>query len=184
MSRNQEWSTPPEFIQAVESRFGKITIDVAATHENKVVPSCLTPEMDGLKLPWFASNTENEIAWCNPGFSNMRAWVDKAIAEVSDARDVKSYKTILLLGLAAPSTKWWLRIMGSRATSNVIFLSPRVQFIPALGIKKSSNPRESALFVFTNQWNGNFSYSTWQWKQRYKYLSDTLYEYDEDDDRE
>lgn len=149
MSGNQEWKTPPKFLEAVQHRFGTITLDAAAT-ENNVCDKYISPEQDGLKSVWFSDENRREVVWCNPGFSDMGKWVDKAVKETYRVQGHTASKIALLLGLASPSTKWWEHIIHSNCCNGVLLLAPRVQFVPVPGVKKSSNSRENALFVFAN----------------------------------
>lgn len=159
----QQWRTPEIFLQAVRRNFGDPTIDVAALPENRVCERFISPEEDGLRATWFRQlDFLGEIAWCNPGFRDMAKWIDKAAYEIKKAENA----TALVLGLAAPSTKWFRRALDADAI--VYLLSPRVQYeTPEAGlVKRSSNPRECALFVFrTNVKVLVDQIVLWNWKE-------------------
>src|SRR6185369_13955822 len=59
----------------LQERF-KFTIDAAATPENAKLPRYWTAEDDSLQQCW-----ADERVWCNPPYSNIRPWVEKAFAE-------------------------------------------------------------------------------------------------------
>ena len=65
--------TDPEFFASLVKRFGPFTLDVAAAEHNAKAPRYYTREDDGLKQSW-----ERERVWCNPPYSDCRAWVQKA----------------------------------------------------------------------------------------------------------
>lgn len=150
----QEWRTPPEFIQAIQREF-RIDIDVAASAENCVVQRHYNKERDGLHQRWFIDSVV--CAWCNPGFSSIGAWVDKAITEVS----LVPWATAILMVLASPSTKWWAQAEQNGA--EIRLLAPRVQFLPPPAIVPSSNARENALLIFRSE-NTESRIFTWRWK--------------------
>ena len=171
----QEWRTPTDFLRAVWREFGTITVDVAASVGNKVCERFIDREADGLAQPWFPKGDgcralPTELAWCNPGFKSMAAWVVKAWAEIADAG--LQPRTALVLCLCAPSTAWWRDAIEHGA--EVRLLSPRVQFDPPPGIPRSSNPRECALLVFRDisravvqrHREGHQQTMTWWWKEQ------------------
>jgi hypothetical protein len=89
----------------------------------------------------------------------MGAWVDKAIAEVARAR----HSTALLMALSAPSTEWWRRAVAAGA--EIRLLSPRPQFLPPPGVKRSSNARENALLIFRSPpAGGERPAHIWSWR--------------------
>lgn len=156
---------------------------MAASADNAVVPYYLDADLDGLARPWFGVGQArvvpvhregygadqdcctplcSQTVWCNPGFSGMERWVQKAIAEVG--REPRS--TAVLVGLVAPSTAWWRAAVAAGA--EIRLLSPRVQFVAPPGIKQTSNPRESALFIFRSPPIGSLRPAhiwTWRWKE-------------------
>lgn len=153
----QEWRTPPDFIEVIKNRF-PIGWDVAASAEDTVTEHFFSKEDDGLRCRWFH---DASCVWCNPGFSNLGAWVDKAITEVS----LVPHGVALVMGLVSPSSKWWAR--AEHAGAEIRLLSPRVQFLPPPGIKASSNARENALLIFRSvEHRDSGKIWTWQWKPR------------------
>jgi phage N-6-adenine-methyltransferase len=164
----QEWQTPRVFLAALAREFC-IDIDVASSDDNAVVPRHITWEQDGLVQSWFAQAPEDvrgrpRVAWCNPGFKDLGAWMSKAVREV----DAHPGCVALVMGTAAPSTAWWARAIAAGA--EIRLLAPRVQFMAPPGIKQSSNARENALVIIRSQVGGNSILRerrshiwTWRW---------------------
>lgn len=77
--------------------------------------------------------------WCNPPYSDILPW---ATAVADTAIDVDAMMLVPL----DPTTKWW-RVL--KESSDLLILPrKRVHFDPPPGIKKSSNPKPSAIFYF------------------------------------
>lgn len=73
--------TPPWLVQAIETWRGvKFELDVCAQPQTAKcdVFYSLQIGLDGLALPWAAVN------WCNPPYSLITPWVNKAISEHGD----------------------------------------------------------------------------------------------------
>lgn len=163
-SLRQCWQTPDDFWNVVDEEFN-FDIDVAATDHNTRCVNYITPEMNAFRLEWW-DNAFGPLrsAWCNPGFTNMEPWIDEAIKQTAATPGVVA----CVLGLVAPSTKWWLK--ASVTAVEIRLLSPRIQFTPPPGIKRSSNARENALFVFRRKpcWPVQLAQHahiwTWRWK--------------------
>jgi hypothetical protein len=77
-------------------------------------PCPLDPELSGLAIDW------RDPAYANIPYSNPEPWVDKAIVEAA-----KGCRVVLLTRVD-PSTKWWLKLLGSGARVACFF--GRIQF--------------------------------------------------------
>lgn len=64
--------TDAVFFAGLYERFEGFTLDVAAAPHNAKCPVFYTREDDGLLQPWYGR------VWCNPPYSDLRAWVQKA----------------------------------------------------------------------------------------------------------
>lgn len=71
--------TDPVYFASVEERYGKFTLDAAAAPHNAKAARYFTLEDDGLSRSWAGARV-----WCNPPYSNLGAWVQKAWAEWSE----------------------------------------------------------------------------------------------------
>lgn len=68
-------ATTPEVFDPLHKRF-RFTLDVAAAAHNAKCERYYTVDDDGLGQSW-----SGERVWCNPPYSNVGAWVEKAWAE-------------------------------------------------------------------------------------------------------
>lgn len=116
--------TLPEFVESLEARFGKFTLDVAASEHNAKADRYYSLADDGLVQSW-----AGEHVWCNPPYSDIRSWVAKAWAEFENTRGI-----VMLLPANRPEQKWWQELVEpfrDRAGSplTVEFLRGRLRFI-------------------------------------------------------
>jgi phage N-6-adenine-methyltransferase len=74
-------------------------LDVAANAENTKAPRFFAIDDNGLEQPWDAARV-----WCNPPYSNIPAWVDKAWVE-SCRREVDVIA--MLLPANRTEQSWW-----------------------------------------------------------------------------
>jgi len=90
--------TDPEFFAKVEERFGPFDLDVAAAPHNAKCPVWYGRAADGLAQDWFGK------VWCNPPYSDLKAWVAKAWQEWQSGRcDL----IVMLLPANRPEQGWW-----------------------------------------------------------------------------
>lgn len=68
-------ATPKELFDPLHARFA-FTVDVSASLANTKCPRFFDRGADGLAQSW-----GGERAWCNPPYSAIRPWVEKAWAE-------------------------------------------------------------------------------------------------------
>lgn len=90
--------TPPEIFDRLHAEHG-FTIDVAASRENRKLDRFFTKEEDALSRSW-----TGEVVWCNPPYSALRPWVEKALAEV---RFNGCHKVVLLLPANRTEQAFW-----------------------------------------------------------------------------
>ena len=143
----------------MEADHGPFTIDVAASDENAKCDRYYTREDDGLRQPW-----AGEAVWCNPPYSQIRPWVEKAWAEARSTRVIA-----MLLPANRTEQGWWHDLVepyrdkrGSPLTVEFIrgrprFLRPGETEVPpnsrppfgcCLLIWKSTRPPEPPLSLF------------------------------------
>lgn len=116
--------TDPNFVRSLEERFGEpFTLDVAAAPHNTKAPRFFTRADDGLSQSW-----AGERVWCNPPYSNLHAWMEKAWFEYITTRGI-----VMLLPANRTEQKWWQELVepqrdhkGSPLT--VEFLPGRMRF--------------------------------------------------------
>jgi phage N-6-adenine-methyltransferase len=117
--------THPDYFDPWNERFGGFTLDVAAAPHNAKCERFYTREDDGLSKPWSGR------VWCNPPYSNLYDWVDKAWREWTAAR---LETIVMLLPANRVEQKWWQELVEpfrDRPGSplSVEFLPGRMRFI-------------------------------------------------------
>jgi phage N-6-adenine-methyltransferase len=117
----QDYSTPRDFLAAVEKRFGKIVCDLAATAENRVCDQFLGPgspyAADSLSCNW---HKYRGLYWLNPPFANIEPWAKKCCEEMNRGA------RILFLVPASVGSRWFEKYV--LYMSDVYFLAPRLSF--------------------------------------------------------
>ena len=139
--------TDPAFIASLEDRFGKFTLDVAAAPHNAKAPAYYTRQEDGLTQPWTGR------VWCNPPYSDIRSWVEKAWSEWSNYKPIyeegadgtlavvgqrkRPELIVMLLPANRTEQKWWQDLVEPRrdrpsfGNPRRIPVAPfRVEFLP------------------------------------------------------
>lgn len=115
--------TDPAFFASLHERFD-FTLDAAASSDNAKCAKFYTRELNGLVHPWM-----DERVWCNPPYSEIGPWVEKAWAESQLCPVI-----VMLLPANRTEQKWWQRLVepyrdrpGSPLT--VEFLPGRMRFV-------------------------------------------------------
>ena len=165
--------TPDNFLAAVKQRLGiqQFTWDLAATRKNSVCGPewCYTEQDNALVQPWnllrnvitrepdgdhgdiLRTTTERQWNWCNPPFSNLRAWVFKAWRESEDFGACTA-----MLVPASVGANWWKDYVEGKAY--VTFLNGRLTF---KGHDKPY-PKDMALLLYAPYLQGGSC--VWRWK--------------------
>lgn len=116
-------TTPADF-ERFAAALGPFTIDVAAAPHNTKCPRFFTFADDGLKQSW-----AGERVWCNPPYSRIGPWVEKAWREHEASDGIA-----MLLPANRTEQGWWQQMVEpyrDRADSalSVVFLPGRMRFI-------------------------------------------------------
>lgn len=77
------------------------TLDVAACEAAHVAERYYTKEMNGLSLPWTGH------VWCNPPFSNIGPWVEKAWFHAAHSATEPAQTVSMLLPATRTEQPWW-----------------------------------------------------------------------------
>lgn len=147
----QSVATPWEFIQALERRFGKLTIDLAANSENAKTTHYIGDGIDSLAAEWKIASDPIR-AWLNPPFARIEPWVAKCEFQRSllDEGDA-----IFLLVPASVGANWYWNHVARPA--DVYALSPRMTFIG----HEDPYPKDLILAVYTKHSGDVFK--RWEW---------------------
>ena len=87
-------ATDPALFRRIDAEF-HFTLDVAANADNAKCERYFTKDDDGLIQSW-----AGEVVWCNPPYSELRAWVAKASAETRAT-------VVMLLPANRTEQPWW-----------------------------------------------------------------------------
>ena len=155
----QEWETPPDFWAAVDRIF-QFQKDVCGTEVNKKCVRVMTPELNSLREHCMWVGDLAERVWCNPGFSDVLPWHQKAHEE----SNCHPSCVVVVIGIPGASQEWY-RFAQAHA-DEIIDLSPRVHFLAPWPLKQSSNNRESMLFVYRRKVvpTRPATRTLWRWK--------------------
>ncbi len=93
--------TDPKYFYPWNERFGPFTLDVAASAENTKVARFFTRDDDGLVQSW-----AGERVWCNPPYSDIFRWVEKAWFEHLGTRGI-----VMLLPANRTEQRWWQQLI-------------------------------------------------------------------------
>jgi phage N-6-adenine-methyltransferase len=105
---------------AVVARFGKMTVDLAASHENTQAPVFVSEKIDSLSVNWgdFGGNL-----WLNPPYARIGLWAEKC----ARAACLPGERRIFLLVPASVGSNWYANFVEPYAS--VLFLNPRLTFV-------------------------------------------------------
>lgn len=123
-SLTDDRGTTKEVFKSIEERWGPFTLDVAAAPHNAKCDRFFSEGEDGLDRSW-----AGERVWCNPPYSDLRAWVEKAWAEHLDAEIIA-----MLLPANRTEQRWWQDLVEPHrdrpgSPLRVEFLRGRLRFI-------------------------------------------------------
>lgn len=90
-------ATHPGDFEGFDREFGPFTVDVAAAQHNTKCDRFYDREADGLTQSW-----AGETVWCNPPYSDIAPWIEKAWAEHVDANRI-----VMLLPGNRAEQRWW-----------------------------------------------------------------------------
>jgi len=131
------WQTPKSLFNKLDLEFN-FSCDVAANIDNSLCDFHYDQYDNAIIQQWFDNN------WCNPPYSDITPWVNKAIEQHGCGR------TIVMLAPADTSVKWFK--LAYESCNEIRFISGRISFINADTQKPvNGNNKGSVLFI----WRGN-----------------------------
>lgn len=130
-------ATHPDDFARWDAELGPFTLDVAAAPHNAKCELYFTRAMNGLGQSWAGHKV-----WCNPPYSNLSAWLEKAWGEWPYTKGI-----VMLLPANRVEQKWWQEWVEPRrdrpeSPLTVRFLPGRLRFIKpgATEIKPNERP--------------------------------------------
>jgi phage N-6-adenine-methyltransferase len=132
---SDEWSTPQAMVDAEVERGGPFDLDVCCRAETAKGPAYYTKADDGLTRQWFGR------VWCNPPYSNPKAWIKRAI----EATSTGEADEVVMLLPAAVDTRWFHDLVLPHA--DVRFVRGRVRFLGWEGTPIPA-PKSGSMLVY------------------------------------
>lgn len=134
------WRTPPEIFAAVNAEFN-FAGDAAASAANALHHRYLTEQQNALQVSW-ADHFGSGFVWCNPPYSDITPWVEKASAECQNG-----VGTVMLV--PADTSVGWFKAARPECTEVRFIIGGRLAFInAATGKPVSGNSKGSILIIW------------------------------------
>jgi site-specific DNA-methyltransferase (adenine-specific) len=130
-SKSDEWSTPQNVFNELDKEF-HFTLDPCATDDNHKCDKYFTLENDGLSENWGGYRV-----FCNPPYSEIDKWVEKAYRETRNDNTL-----VVLLIPSRTDTRYFHNYIYQRA--EIRFVKGRLKF----GDGKGSAPFPSMIVIF------------------------------------
>ena len=111
---SDEWETPDWLFRALDTEFG-FTLDPCATKDNAKCPVWFGKDIDGLHTLW-----DHSRIFVNPPYSNIEAWVHKAINEQCEC-------TVMLLPVRTDNN--WFGVLANAVSDEIRFYRKRIKFL-------------------------------------------------------
>ena len=148
----QDYSTPPEFLQALKNRLGipYFECDLAASIGNSVAPLMYTEEDNSLD-PANSWKFGSGWSFCNPPYADIRPWVRKAFEESRKGAHV------VMLVPASVGSNWWSNWVHRGAM--VWFLNGRLTFVG----ETAPYPKDTAVLLYAPHILEG-GYTVWNWR--------------------
>jgi len=143
-SGENEWYTPPQFIESARNVMGQIDLDPASSEiANKTVQASVifTKDDDGLSKQW------NGNVWMNPPYAQP------LMSQFAEAVSIKYEKgeinQAIVLVNNATETQWWQRM--ASCSSAVCFPKTRIRFLDPDGNPGAPLQGQSILYFGKNK---------------------------------
>lgn len=131
LSKSDEWATPQSYFDEINKEFN-FNLDPCATEDNHKCDKYFTLENDGLSQNWGGYRV-----FCNPPYSQIDKWVEKAFRETRNDNTL-----VALLIPSRTDTRYFHNYIYNRA--EIRFVKGRLKF----GDGKNSAPFPSMLVIF------------------------------------
>ena len=131
-TKNHE-ETPDLAFEWANERWGPLDLDVAADEWNAKTPRYYNKKRDGLSSPW------SSRIWCNPPWSNIQPWVQKALREFYAGRA----ECVVMLLPTRTGTSWFVDC-GQRF--DITYIKGRLKFGAKPGTEKGKGGFEDCAY--------------------------------------
>lgn len=149
-SERDEWRTPPAVFEWFHERL-RFAWDLASTSENTLCQGGgITRHDDALALSW-ASVLSPMRGWCNPPYSDIDPWLEKAVAEAR-----RGFTSAFLIPSPNGEERYHRYVFG--AASEVHFIGGRLAFLRPDGTPQAGNRWGSIVVVYRGFDLGNTRY--------------------------
>lgn len=164
----QSVETPADLLTAVK-RFLGVThfwIDLAADDQNRKARRYYSEKVDSLKQAWSwqewsGGEGGRPWAWCNPPYTKIAPWVEKAFVEAMD-----KWADVAMLVPASVGSEWWARFVHEPGCTRVLLLRGRPTFVG----HTSPYPKDLAVILYLGDVDSPFvklpKYTMWDWRKQ------------------
>lgn len=149
-AERDQWCTPPQIFQWFHRRF-QFAVDLAATDENALLPNFFTRDTDALARPW-ARLFPGRAGWCNPPYSNVAPWLEKARSEAG-----QGFTTVLFIPSPDGGRYYGQHVFG--VASELIHIVGRVAYLNTEGDPQPGNRWGSCIVIYRAHDLGHTRYS-------------------------
>jgi phage N-6-adenine-methyltransferase len=154
----ESYSTPKEFMRAVETRFGKPSFDLAATPSNAKANRYYTKRDNALAHDW---TKLKGLLWLNPPYADISPWAKKCASTIFHTGG--DLEGILFLVPAAVGSNWFRDHVWGHA--RVFFLNGRLTFDG----ERDPYPKDCLLAFFdpdvSSRDEARASTDVWNWRK-------------------
>lgn len=135
------YQTPPE-VFAVLSREFNFAVDVAASRNNALCEIYFSEECSAITHDWFPAGKSwaGLYAWCNPPYSDIGPWVNKAAEQAS-----KGIGTVMLV-MMDQSVGWYKEAVKTCQEVRLV-IGGRLSFIDPLSGKPAAGNNKGSMFL-------------------------------------
>ena len=142
------WETPIPVYDKIDHLFN-FDIDVCAGENNKKAGYHFSRSDDALSINWafeafYRWDLDIQTAWCNPPYSDVGPWLEKAIQEAR----INNITTVLLTNYIVDCAYFNQHI---NKYAEIWLAMKRIQFEPPGNIKASSNSKPQQVTVITHE---------------------------------
>ena len=139
------WATPQYIFDWLNNIYN-FNVDLCASAENYKYMNYFSKDFNALDRSWLSRDNARTVGFCNPPYSDISPWIDKAISEAENG-----FTTVMLI--ETPNGQKHYKQLFEKATS-ITFITGRLAFYnPHLKKHVSGNTRGSCVVEFSKKYN-------------------------------